>query len=136
MPSKCTIPDCESPEHCRGWCHAHYWQWWKHGDPLHPNYRHRDAVAYFWTKVNKTKTCWLWKGTIMLNGYGQFKTRNQRHLAHRFAYNAVRGAIPDGLQLDHLCRVRACVNPDHLEPVTGTVNILRGESPGAKNARS
>ncbi len=73
--------------------------------------------------------CWLYTSSWDRGGYGTFwdGTRHQR--AHRWAYEHVVGPIPDGLQLDHLCRVRCCVNPDHLEPVTNHVNVLRGVLP-------
>ena len=80
--------------------------------------------------------CWAWMGGRMKNGYGVFSLQLRKTiLAHRFAYEALRGPIPHGLQLDHLCRVRCCVNPDHLECVTRRENILRGVSPAAHNAR-
>ena len=76
--------------------------------------------------------CWLWAGNIdPSNGYGRFSQTK----AHRLVYEALVGEIPEGLDLDHLCRIRACVNPEHLEPVTRKVNILRGEGMGAKYAR-
>lgn len=79
--------------------------------------------------------CRIWLAGRRANGYGVFWWREQQWLAHRLAWTLANGPIPDGLQLDHLCRVRYCVNPDHLEPVTNQVNILRGESPQAHNAR-
>jgi len=84
--------------------------------------------------------CWIWTGGRTANGYGQFSTTTEtgareHWYAHRWSYTQTFGPIPDGMQLDHLCRVRACCNPSHLEPVTQTVNILRGESPYAKKAR-
>ena len=66
--------------------------------------------------------CWLWTGTISRNGYG----RTLRTTAHRVAYELFVGPIPPGLDVDHLCRVRACVNPAHLEPVTRAENLWRG----------
>jgi HNH endonuclease len=79
----------------------------------------------FWAKVDKTESCWLWTGALA-KGYGQFGgTRKQRIQAHRWAYQELVGSIPEGLELDHLCRVRRCVNPAHLEPVTHSVNIMR-----------
>lgn len=70
--------------------------------------------------------CWLWLGTTTQSGYGQFSIDSVATYAHRFSYESFVGPIPDGLQLDHLCRVRCCCNPHHLEPVTGKVNTNRG----------
>lgn len=69
--------------------------------------------------------CWEWLGHIDRAGYGGYKSGGHYWMAHRFAYETLVGPIPEGLEIDHLCRVRACVNPDHLEPVTHTVNIRR-----------
>jgi hypothetical protein len=82
--------------------------------------------ARFWRKVEKTETCWLWRGEINNTGYGRVWFNCIHIVAHRIAYQLERGPVPDGLQLDHLCRVRHCVNPDHLEPVTQSVNLRRG----------
>lgn len=74
--------------------------------------------------------CWLWLGHTGTQGYGVAYTRpagkNKAHSAHRVVYEYLVGPIPEGLQLDHLCRVRNCVNPDHLEPVTNRENTIRG----------
>lgn len=91
--------------------------------------------ARFWAKVEKTDTCWLWTGCVLRNGYGQAWDGTGRDYAHRISYELANGPIPDGLQIDHLCRVRHCVNPAHLEAVTMPTNILRGVSPAALNAR-
>ena len=81
----------------------------------------------FLSKVAETpSSCWQWTGCLERNGYARFYFNGQRQYAHRFAYEAIRGPIPDGLVIDHLCRNRACANPDHLEAVTNRVNILRG----------
>jgi hypothetical protein len=94
----------------------------------------RPVMERFWEKVEKTGGCWNWTAGLNAAGYGMFSDGKTR-LAHRFAYEMVVGKIPDGLQLDHLCRNRSCVRPDHLEPVTNRENCLRGESPFAKHAR-
>ncbi len=71
--------------------------------------------------------CWLWLGALKENGYGAFgMKRGANGYAHRFSYLVHKGDIPDGLEIDHLCRVRCCVNPDHLEAVTHQVNKIRG----------
>jgi hypothetical protein len=79
--------------------------------------------------------CWLWVGTVATNGYGVLSIHDRQFKAHRVSYQLNVGPIPDGLEIDHLCRVRNCVNPDHLEPVTGRVNKLRGYSPHGINWR-
>ena len=89
----------------------------------------------FWSKVNKTDSCWLWTSTLSSKNYGQFKLDGKMQYAHRVAYKMLVGPIPKGLTIDHLCRVRNCVNPKHLEPVTQRENTLRGNSPTAINAQ-
>lgn len=69
--------------------------------------------------------CWLWTGTVLGSGYGQFRVGMGHVRAHRFAYELLVGPIPEALTLDHLCRVTSCVNPLHLEPVTASENIKR-----------
>lgn len=75
--------------------------------------------------------CWLWTGATNPNGYGIFrKTTDRNIVAHRFSYESFVCEVPNGLELDHLCRVRCCVNPDHLEPVTRSENTRRGIAAG------
>lgn len=85
--------------------------------------------------------CWIWNSGLDAHGYGQINcpTENgKRHpplKAHRVIYELLKEPIPVGLEIDHLCRNRRCVNPDHMEPVTRAENVMRGEGLPAKNAR-
>jgi hypothetical protein len=79
--------------------------------------------------------CWLWTRSTNVNGYGLMSFQGHSQMAHRVSYQAYKGSIPDGLELDHLCRVRCCINPDHLEAVSRRVNVLRGVSPLARKAK-
>ncbi len=82
----------------------------------------------FWEKAipEPNTGCWLWNGALNLQGYGNLYVRGTNRQAHRVAYELYVGAIPPGLELDHLCRMPCCVNPSHLEPVTHQVNMRRG----------
>lgn len=80
-------------------------------------------IEFFMRRVQKTETCWLWIGP--LDQYGYARTRGQFNSGHALAYFLFRGTVPAGLELDHLCNVRHCVNPDHLEPVTHAENARR-----------
>lgn len=77
-------------------------------------------------KTDRTSSdCWLWLGGCFKSGYGRISYRGQPAYAHRISYLLHRGQIPEGLELDHLCRIRHCCNPDHLEPVTHRENLMR-----------
>ena len=83
------------------------------------------ATERFWPKVSRTPTCWVWTAARDTRGYGLFWLNRRWIGAHRFAYEADRGPIPPGLELDHLCRNKQCVRPSHLEPVTHRENTVR-----------
>ena len=105
-------------------------------------FQRAETLRRFWDKVDKSAGpdgCWIWGGKPDKNGYGYSRCNGRRETAHRIAYVLTYGPIPDGLHLDHVkargCVSRACVNPRHLEPVSLTVNVMRGDSPFARNAR-
>lgn len=86
-------------------------------------------------EINKAG-CWVWTGAIgVKNGYGYVRTDGKTTTTHRVTYVEAKGPIPEGLEIDHLCRNRACCNPDHLEAVTTGINSYRGESLAGINAR-
>jgi hypothetical protein len=91
----------------------------------------------FMAKVSaRPDGCWQWMGATDRYGYGLslfYGRRERKHMAHRVAYEQFVGPIPEGLVIDHLCRNKGCVNPDHLEPVTIGENVLRGETIPARN---
>ena len=79
-----------------------------------------------WVSPEPNSGCWLWTGTTNPGGYGAVGFMGRTRSAHRVSYELAKGPIPAGLDLDHKCRVRCCVNPDHLEPVTRSENLRRG----------
>lgn len=129
----CSIEGCERKVRARSWCSTHYARWRRYGRvDLLPELT---PVERFWAKVDKGGEggCWLWTGATSV-GYGRFNLDDRLGMAHRISYELLIGPIPDGLHLDHLCRVTTCVNPAHLEPVTCRENIVRGVGPSAANA--
>lgn len=84
--------------------------------------------------VDDDTGCWLWTGAIDRYGYGQIGVEGRVTGVHRASYSTFVGPIPEGLTIDHLCRVRRCLNPEHLETVTSRENTLRGDTIQARNA--
>lgn len=128
MRAQCSIPDCHRPQKARGWCDTHYWRSVHWGDPsAHKPVRvhDRSVVERFWSQVEKTPTCWLWRGAVTPDGYGLFNPYGVPVRVHRWAYEQKHKRIPRGLHLDHLCNVRNCVRLSHLEAVTQKENNLR-----------
>lgn len=128
--SVCSIPGCHKPVATRGWCNGHYLRWRRHGDPLGSVPRISD-IDRFMAKVRILGSgCWEWTATRNHStGYGHFRLHGETTTAHRASYELLREPIPRDSDVDHLCRNRWCVNPDHLEPVTHRVNTLRGAAP-------
>jgi len=81
------------------------------------------VAARFWRRVKKTDGCWIWTGPLDRDGYGTVWFRESRQRPHRVSYMLLVGEIPTGLLIDHTCHNRACVNPDHLRPVTNKQNL-------------
>ena len=96
-------------------------------------YSPRDLIR-FWTKVRLSKDCWEWIGHKNI-GYGVFWFNGKNRRAHRVSYELLNGSISEELVIDHVCRNRACVNPDHLDQVPTHENLRRGEGFVGKNFR-
>lgn len=130
----CTAPDCGSLVLAKGLCNAHYKRLRTYGQldlPDQPSFEER-----FWARVDKTPTCWLWRGVLDAHGYGKVSAPAgmfgtcRTVLAHRVAYSLTHDSAPEFL--DHRCRNRSCVRPDHLRPVTKKQNNEhRGPAPSS-----
>jgi HNH endonuclease len=128
FPTECTVEGCSQPHYGRGWCQKHYSRVRATGTTEKID-RRSDPQPRFWAKVMKTDTCWLWLGATNDLGYGQIINRSRSSYVHRLSYEWANGPIPDGMMIDHICQVPACVNPDHLRLATRKQNAEHHQGP-------
>jgi hypothetical protein len=131
---KCSSPVCDRKAWARGLCSAHYKRMRK-GLPLDVTIQPRaksvaERIETYLDVGVSGLSCWEWTGGHTADGYASTPSG----YAHRVVYEFLVEPIPDGMTIDHLCRNRGCVNPDHLEPVTHSVNALRGQTGKWKRA--
>lgn len=123
----CSIEGCDSNRYCKDLCCNHYNAYRKWGDPLFVGKQWKlSPEERFWQYVRKTDECWEWTGNTSRLGYGMFSLDGKSRSAHRVSYEWFVGTIPEGLEIDHLCRNRRCVRPEHLEAVSHHENVRRG----------
>ena len=106
-----------------------------HGVTIPDEFKSRFGLERFWNKIQFTSDCWNWIGAHSPEGYGRFSYQGKSIYPHRFIYEMYNGVIDKTLELDHLCRKRDCVNPQHLEAVSHQINGLRGNGIAAINAK-
>lgn len=135
---ECSIDGCDRQHYARGWCQMHYLRWRSNGDPHIVRALHGadlETLTRRWFTQGHPHECWPWRGRSISQGYGQLRHDGKTHKAYRLVYELLVGPIPQGLEIDHICRNRICVNPTHLEPVTKHENWRRSDCPTAVNAR-
>lgn len=139
---ECSIEDCGNRPKSNGLCSKHDHRARRYGDPTLGKATSTAASRFSAFVVTLPPPeerpglgpCHGWSGTIAKNGYGLFSPgETGRVLAHRWSYIQANGPIDDSLVIDHLCRNRSCVNPDHMEPVTNLENLRRGAGYGLRN---
>lgn len=125
MQSTCTFDGCDKPSRAKGLCGSHYKQQRKGQElrPLQPSSRGLTLEQRFWQKVRKTESCWVWTAPTNGDGYGRIRAGGRDRRAHRVSWEMTNGSIPEGMDLDHRCGNRACVNPDHLRVTTRSQNM-------------
>lgn len=127
----CSIEDCDRPVKHRGWCGMHYMRWFRHGDPIagDTHYANPDDSFIARTEPLAWSGCIVWTGTLLAGGYGQISVGGGRKLAHRYAYEREHGPIQNGMQVDHVCHERSCVNVEHLRLATWNQNQQNRSGP-------
>lgn len=122
MSAECKQAGCQLPgTKALGYCSGHYARHSRGMDMAPPIRLKLPESERFWQKVDKTDGCWNWTAALF-RGYGIFRFQGAARIAHRISYAWRNGPIPEGIEIDHMCHNRSCVNPDHLRPATKVLN--------------
>lgn len=123
----CEVPNCENKHLAKGLCRAHYLRNYKKGNLELTNLHGFSGYERVMKRSEQQENgCLIYNGCKTHHGYGHVKDDGKMRMAHRVVYEHHNGPVPEGLELDHLCRNRACVNHEHLEVVTHKENVNRG----------
>lgn len=124
-PSACSVSGCGRDVDAYGFCSKHRGRWERNGTPaLRPKPTVRERLIG--GAERDPSGCWLWVRAVSSSGYGSISVDGRIRNAHKVAYEEFVGSVPDGKVLDHLCRVTRCINPEHLQAVTQSTNVRRG----------
>lgn len=119
----CSVDGCDRPFYGKGWCNMHY-QRWRKGSPVGgaEEIAFADPIKAFSARTQWNGDCLEWTGALYRNGYGQMNVNGRKDMPHRFAYRVANGEIPEGAEIDHICRNRKCCNIEHLRLTTPSQN--------------
>ena len=131
---QCSVDGCEKPVHARGWCRKHYLRWHKYGDPLKRT-QFDNPEESFAARTEWQGDCLIWTGGKNDMGYGRIWVNPTEMYAHRYAWMKANGPIPEGAEIDHICHIPLCCNPDHLRLSTRSENTsyIRGAQKNSKS---
>lgn len=135
MTPTCDVDTCGSARYARGWCKRHYQRWQRTGSTRGRRPQTRaEAEAALTEKCRPEGDCIIWTGYCHRTGYGQISVEGRMLRTHRFAWEVANGPIPEGMEIDHVCHNRSCINAAHLRPVTRQQNCQNrgGNDPDRK----
>lgn len=121
--STCSVSHCDRPTEKREWCGMHYRRWQRTGDPLGTT-RYVDTAEKIAALTTRAGDCLIWTGSLNPAGYARSRINGRHTMVHRYMWEQANGRpVPDGMYVDHICHNKACVNPEHLRPVTNKQNM-------------